>query len=93
MSFYVEVGPGQTNGEAIWFMAIDEHNPYLYTHTYVEGAGIDIDGDAFADEIVGTYKMIHCDSPAFGTCDLDPYFEYFATGDWTAVRVADEECN
>ena len=91
MSFYVEEGPGQTNGEGIWFMAIDEHNPYLFTHTYVEGVGVDLDADGLADEIEGSYMMTECNTD-LGTCDSDPLFEYFAQGIWTAVRVGDEEC-
>ena len=90
--WWIEQGPGQTNGLGVWAMIIDDHNPYLHTQTYVEGIGVDLDDDGLVDEITGAYKMLECDSPA-GTCDVDPWYEYFAKGEWTAVRTADEDCD
>ena len=87
----VEQGLGQTNGVGIWFMAKDEDDPKLFTHTYVEGLGFDLDADGYADEIEGDYKMVECNSP-IGLCAVYPDFQYFSKGVWSAVRVADEEC-
>ena len=92
LGWWIEQGAGQTNGEGVWFMVKDEHNPYLFTTTFVEGTGFDTDGDGLIDEIEGVYTMLECDSPE-GSCDFDPWYEYFTEGDWTAVRTADADCD
>ena len=90
-SDWVESGEGSTNGLGVWFDIRDEHNPYNYTRTMVEGEAVDTNGDGEADEIHGTYVMLVCDDPE-GQCDLSPDYEYFADGEWHAVRTNSTEC-
>jgi len=91
LTWTVEEGAGQTNGSGTWFMAVDDHNPYYATTTYVEGTGEDTNGDGLVDLILGVYQMLVCDD-AGGMCDSFPYWEYFAQGEWDAVRMDEGEC-
>lgn len=92
-SDWIERGPGSTNGEGVWFDIRDEHNPYLYTRTIVEGVASDTNNDGTADEIHGTYLMFKCDQSSV-TCDSlsDPY-ELWTDGIWDAVRINTMDCS
>ena len=92
LGWWIEEGDGQTNGSGTWFMAKDDHNPYYATQTFVEGTGEDTNGDGRVDQILGVYQMLVCDDPG-GQCDFYPFWEYFAKGEWDAVRVDEQECD
>lgn len=92
-SDWIERGEGSTNGSGVWFDIRDEHNPYLYTRTIVEGLASDTNNDGQADEIHGTFVMLECEATST-TCDMesDPYVVW-TDGNWDAVRINSIDCN
>lgn len=90
-SDWIERGKGSVNGNGIWYEIRDEHNPYYYTKTIVEGEGSDSNGDGAIDSFVGSYLMFVCDGGSI-TCTEDMY-ELFRDGTWDALRVNSLECS
>lgn len=93
-SDWIERGAGSTNGLEVWYDTIDNHNPYNYTRTVVEGTALDTNSDGTADEFRGTFIMLVCDTSLYGEdCINDVYGSLLQDGEWVAKRVNSLECN
>ena len=82
-STWIEEGPGSTNGKDIWFEITDDHNPYLFTKTLVEGQGFDSNGDGKVDSYKGVFTFIEADCYN-GDCDFSAEYEWLGEGEWVA---------
>ncbi|MFC1889162.1 hypothetical protein ACFL4G_05340 [Thermodesulfobacteriota bacterium] len=87
------VGEGRTNGLGVWYDIQDDHNPYYNIRVLIDGETLDLNGDDFADELHGVYKILECSS-AHAICmgDDDTPWEVHWTADFEAIRIEDWEC-
>jgi len=86
---WVEVGPGTTNGDSIWFYGTEEGGD-LATMTTAELKGTDSNGDGLVDSATGPVQILRCEG---ATCygDYIVYYDYVDTI-LTFNRIADTNC-
>ena len=93
-SDWIESGPGSSDGRMIWFDIVDDHNPYFWTRTMVEGLGEDSDGDGLIDTVRGTWLMLECDGgDSSSYCQIYEDWMWVQEGEWSGERVNTLECN
>ena len=89
-STWIEEGMGSTNSRDIWVETTDDHNPYLFTKTLIEGTGLDSNGDGKVDRYEGVFTYLESDCPD-GDCDF--YEDYTWVGDGTWIADAQDMFN
>lgn len=86
---WVEVGPGTTNGDTIWFYGTEEGGD-LATMTTAELQGVDSNGDGLVDSAEGPVQILRCEG---ATC-YGSYIEYYDYVDTilTFTRIDSAAC-
>ncbi|MFM7204172.1 MAG: hypothetical protein ACKO6N_25610 [Myxococcota bacterium] len=86
---WVEIGPGTSNGDFIWFYGI-ESGMDLATKTTAELQGTDTDGDGDVDSATGPVQILRCEGTQCNTTDVD-YYDYVDTI-LSFKRIDDTNC-